>query len=166
MKLKVLAAAAAILISGAASAATFDLGQIDNTAVPIGATHLAIDDPFTDSFLFEVSSAGLGIGVVFDPDGGFFFDIDFTSLTFIDLSTNTVLAQDIDGSDGWALGTVLSHAGEYSFEVAGTVGAIAGSYHGVLATFVPNPIPEPGTYALMLAGLGVLGFVAKRRKPQ
>ena len=26
------------------------------------------------------------------------------------------------------------------------------------------PIPEPGTYALMLGGLGVLGFVARRRR--
>ncbi|MEP7057823.1 MAG: PEP-CTERM sorting domain-containing protein [Caldimonas sp.] len=29
---------------------------------------------------------------------------------------------------------------------------------------VTTPVPEPETYALMLAGLGVLGFVAKRRK--
>jgi hypothetical protein len=28
-----------------------------------------------------------------------------------------------------------------------------------------NPIPEPETYALMLAGLGAMGFVARRRKP-
>jgi hypothetical protein len=31
-------------------------------------------------------------------------------------------------------------------------------------TPVPG-VPEPETYALMLAGLGVLGFVARRRKP-
>ena len=29
-----------------------------------------------------------------------------------------------------------------------------------------NPIPEPGTYAMMLAGLGVVGFMARRRRQQ
>ena len=31
--------------------------------------------------------------------------------------------------------------------------------------YIPTtPIPEPGTYAMMLAGLGLLGFVARRRR--
>ncbi len=34
----------------------------------------------------------------------------------------------------------------------------------VTITLVTAPIPEPETYALMLAGLGVVGFMARRRK--
>ncbi|MGK2898700.1 MAG: FxDxF family PEP-CTERM protein [Burkholderiaceae bacterium] len=34
------------------------------------------------------------------------------------------------------------------------------------AIYVTTPIPEPETYALMLAGLGVVGFMARRRKQQ
>jgi hypothetical protein len=30
--------------------------------------------------------------------------------------------------------------------------------------FTTAAIPEPETYALMMAGLGVIGFVARRRK--
>lgn len=31
-------------------------------------------------------------------------------------------------------------------------------------TWAVTPVPEPGTYALLLAGLGVIGFVARRRR--
>jgi hypothetical protein len=32
------------------------------------------------------------------------------------------------------------------------------------AASVAAPIPEPETYAMMLAGLGVMGFIGKRRR--
>lgn len=35
---------------------------------------------------------------------------------------------------------------------------------GAATIFVPASIPEPSTYAMLLAGLGLLGFMARRRK--
>jgi len=52
--------------------------------------------------------------------------------------------------------------GNYSLTISGNAGSGA-SYGG---NVVLTPIPEPETYALMLAGLGVVGFVAARRRPR
>ena len=52
-------------------------------------------------------------------------------------------------------------AGDYSFFVAGSSGMKAGSY--TLAATVAA-VPEPETYALFLAGLGAVGFLAARRR--
>jgi hypothetical protein len=34
----------------------------------------------------------------------------------------------------------------------------------VIAIAIPTTIPEPESYALMLAGLGLIGFMARRKK--
>ncbi len=58
-------------------------------------------------------------------------------------------------------------AGNYYYEVTAQVvsTALAGSY--LLSSTLAQPVPEPETYALMLAGLMGVGFVASsRRKPR
>jgi hypothetical protein len=43
-------------------------------------------------------------------------------------------------------------------------GGDVGNGHGSLLSQTIPAIPEPETYAMMLAGLGLLGFVARRRR--
>ncbi len=54
-------------------------------------------------------------------------------------------------------------AGSYTLQVKGTVAGLSGgSYAGVLN--IANPVPEAQSYAMLLAGLGVIGFISRRRR--
>jgi hypothetical protein len=46
--------------------------------------------------------------------------------------------------------------------VAGAGGTMQGTYP--ISQSITAAVPEPETYAMMLAGLGLLGFVARRRR--
>jgi hypothetical protein len=47
--------------------------------------------------------------------------------------------------------------------VTGFATGTAGGTYAFLASAAP--IPEPETYAMMLAGLGVIGSIVRRRRP-
>nr|WP_166870313.1 FxDxF family PEP-CTERM protein [Massilia mucilaginosa] len=62
----------------------------------------------------------------------------------------------VDPLDNWIIKTT------YSINDNGLILADACKL-GVCGTVVLSPVPEPETYAMMLAGLGLLGFCARRR---
>lgn len=70
---------------------------------------------------------------------------DNAPLSFYSLATTAAGAADYH-----------QHAGQWSFDLAG----------GTLTYEVAAVIPEPSEYALMLAGLGMLGFMMRRRTRQ
>ncbi|MDY7575670.1 FxDxF family PEP-CTERM protein [Actimicrobium sp. CCI2.3] len=45
----------------------------------------------------------------------------------------------------------------------GSISSYNGSISVTAGTPIPSPVPEPETYAMMLAGLGLLGFAARRK---
>lgn len=64
--------------------------------------------------------------------------------------------------DKWSIAAPQLTAGNYYFKILGNVvsntgGSFAGNGH------VISTIPEADTYAMLLAGLGVVGIVARRR---
>jgi PEP-CTERM motif len=99
-----------------------------------------------DAFAFFVN--------VSPPGGGGSFPGPTILLPFGYVSGST-----LSGSASFA-GATLSSLGIGLGPVVNTLG------NGDKITIFATPVPEPGAYALMLAGLGVLGFTARRRQKQ
>jgi len=60
--------------------------------------------------------------------------------------------------------TMAANAGNEVFTVGATFANSQGGPETISAIRLVTAIPEPETYALMLAGLGALGFIARRRR--
>jgi hypothetical protein len=54
------------------------------------------------------------------------------------------------------------NAGDYYLQVSGNMVSNTSAAFG--GAVMLAPVPEPETYGMMLAGLGVLGFLARRRR--
>ena len=67
------------------------------------------------------------------------------------------------GTTGSSTHTVSNMvAGNYFYVVSGSADGMAGGQYTLASTV--TAVPEPETYAMMLAGLGALGFLARRRR--
>lgn len=124
-----------------------------------------VNSTFDDALTFSIPSDASGngtINVVGLSDSTF----SFTKFTLWEGSTDTTFSG-ATGSNTSSLNFSGGAApGQYRLNVAGTRGGSVGSYAGniVIRPAVVSAIPEPETYAMLLAGLGLLGYSARRRK--
>jgi hypothetical protein len=165
MKIKSIALAAILATTaGFASAANvYNLGDITNSGALFVSSTFAANAAINDTWTFSLTGSN-----------------DLSSLISRNFSTANGAILNFAGSiSGGSLAAAESlqldsNASSQNLSFASTLGA--GSYSllisglsqraGTRYTFNADvtPVPEPETYALLLAGLGVLAFVAKRRK--
>ena len=131
------------------------------TLPPTGATTYN----FTDTYNFSVADsivAGTGVSVNLDL-GSSGFHISNLKLDLFDAG-NAWLDGDIvsDTSDISVSVNAPLTAGNYYFKVRGLADG-EGSGQGIY-TFTTAAIPEAKTYAMMFAGLGLIGFTVLRRR--
>lgn len=146
MKLKSLVAAvvsAAALGLGAAGSANA------NTVLNLSGAGGTVD------FLFTETSPFVGGGSTFSAGAG------ITSVQlWRDAAVDTVAATFLTGLAGtyYYLPNATYAAGDYFVRV------VSGTPFIGTFSSVTTPVPEPESYALMLAGLGALGFLVRRRR--
>jgi hypothetical protein len=133
-------------------------------------TYLGQESAFSDGIRITVNSNTLtelnnvgdvitGPMVAGTPVDFTFFGSDGTTVS------NGTIAED-DNPSFALLGTnVATQFGTFAYVVGYNDSALHDDWDDFVVGLNPTaPIPEPQTYALLLAGLGVVGFVARRRR--
>lgn len=162
MKLKSIAAASVVALTALSShAADTDWGQHDLLESALGLTAGGV---FFDTFSFSLGAQSDVASSV-------------TSLGAIGAGTYSLFSVGGDGMVGtaddlgfgaWTFGgapsvhSVSLAAGSYYYSVFGLASGTAA--YSINSAAAATPVPEPETYALLGAGLGVIGFVVSRRR--
>lgn len=180
MKINMKQALIAIALAGvfsSAQATTFvpltggtDLGADPTNAFEYIVAHAP--GAFSDVFTFSLSSLSDTISSAVGLGGSGFSISDGTLSLFSDPGgdgagtaggANVQLATSTWGSSSGSVAFNNAAAGNYYWAVTGTEGELGGAYLYAANTAA---VPEPETYALMLAGLGLIGFIGRRRLTQ
>jgi hypothetical protein len=165
MKLKSLLLAAMLAVSSVgAMAATSEysipLSAVGNTwTAGYSASHTAGE--FTDIYTFTPSVTGLADATFFNISYTPVFGIDFTSADLNGVAFTFVNSTPFPGA---ALTSSFLLPTNITGPLVLTISGIANTNASYAGTLNVLAVPEPETYAMMLGGLGLLGFMARRRK--
>lgn len=164
----------ALLATTNAHAYTYYLGSFNGgtTLLPEGsAYHGGVGSLFTDFLNFSVASDALMQGTVTDRPGSLFgltvlgisnLDIDLWQGT--SYSGPTSKLSDLGTGDNISFNSGALAAGNYFFKVTGHVDGLLGGVYEFSVSAAP--VPEPSEWMMLLAGVGLLGLMVRRREEQ
>ncbi|MDR7051059.1 hypothetical protein J2X54_003546 [Duganella sp. 3397] len=134
-------------------------------------------DVFNDRFTFTLngnynaagtlSSTFLSTNPIQDLVINGFSLVKYDPVTQAVISTyagTNVLGSGAGTEDYWKFSANGLSAGSYYLSVNGLVQGAGGGSYSSNVNLAMAPVPEAETYAMMIAGLGLLGVVARRRK--
>jgi len=149
--------------------------MINTTAGVLTATFLGFEALDTDTFIFSLSSGTLSNKGALNATISGTVAAGPLDFTFADLFQGTSIGNGQNLGDFTSYAVLGSFAGSVftPFTLGGAYDLILGfndglrvdsDYDDMVVGLKVVAIPEPETYALLMAGLGAVGFVARRRR--
>lgn len=167
MTLKRVLAAAALAVAASPSLADAVVASLD---LSTGNARFGRDTTvgsFTDTYTFTLLDGSYLVSSTASSAASGSQDLDYTSLMITDAFSNPIVSfagnLGSDRNEFYALSDRLLAAGTYQLVVRGVNSPAQASYSGNLAiSAAPLVVPEPGSLALLLAGLGGAAVVKRR----
>jgi hypothetical protein len=116
---------------------------------------------FDDSFLFTIPQDGFGSGSISTS-----FSSSSNLLTITDLiinGTHYVVPSNASGQFLAVSGIPIMNGVLNTIEVLGTTSSLGGTFSGTM-TFSATAVPEAASWAMMLAGFGLIGATMRKRR--
>lgn len=141
------------------SASAKDYAAVEVTPGQFTFENTAPDASFEDWVSFNVGASGDFLSTISGTSSNNF---SFSAFDLYDSSKTLVKTGSFNNINGTASIGFLDNpatTGTYYLFVAGST--VGGTYNGNISI---SAVPEPETYAMLLSGLGLMGFAARRKR--